>query len=374
MSQHELYEHRGYLADERKAAAYRAALAETVRPDDVVLDLGTGTGLLGYLACDAGAKSVIAVDRGDILELAQRIAADNGYGHRITHIKSLSTETELDTPVDVVVCDQIGGLVHDAGILSCFADARRRFLAPGGRLLPASFRIFVAPVTFDIGREAVEFWSSKPASLDVSAARPMAANTEWKYNIVADDLVRLSPGRELAAFPSDHEDPISGTAAFTVDQAGRFDGFIGWFEAQMSPSVTLTNDPWSPDRFDRWCNFYPVDGMVDLATGEGVRLRLDIRPRSGTVSWTTDVIHGDGRKQSFRHSTFLATSKADLAGPSTAITRAERVDLAKQVLDLIDGSRTLADIVTAMSSHVGSGFTSRSHLESFVRKVTTLGQ
>lgn len=378
MSQDELSEHRGYLADERKIAAYRDALAEVIAPSDVVLDLGTGTGMLGYLACEAGAKSVIAVDRGDILGLARRIAADNSYADRINHIQAMSTETELETPAHLAVCDQIGGLAHDAGILVCFADARRRLLVADARLVPAFFAIFMAPVTFDVGREAVEFWSSKPASLDVSAARTLAANTEWKYKIVTDDLVALSPGEELAAFPSDHDDPIKGSARFVVQHAGRLDGFIGWFEAQMSPSVSLTNDPWSSDRFDRWCNFYPLDEALDVRPGDVARLGLDIRPRVGVVSWSADLTHADGRRQRARQSTFqssfLTSSTLEGFRSDRAVPRSDRIELVRSVLNLIDGSRTQDQIVEALGDRVQAGFVSPAQLESLVRDVAALAR
>jgi SAM-dependent methyltransferase len=378
MSQRELHEHRGYLADERKVAAYRAALAEVVKPADVVLDLGAGTGMLGYFACEAGAKSVIALERGDIIGLARRIAADNGHEDRISHVRALSTEARVDTPVDVVVCDQIGGLVHDAGILTCFADARRRLLAPGGRLIPAAFRIFLAPVTFDLGREAVDFWSSKPADLDVSAARVVAANTEWKYNVGPDDLTALSPAVELAAFASDHDQPIAGSAAFEVHEAGRLDGFVGWFEARMSPSVTVTNDPWSGERIDRWCNFYPVDEALDVRRGDRVRLRLDLRPRLGVVSWSADVTGERGDRRRYRHSTFRGSFlSAETVGTfvrDTPVPRTDRLDVLKAALDLIDGSRTQADIVEALDDRIGTTFVSSAELEAFVRNVATLAR
>jgi protein arginine N-methyltransferase 1 len=368
MSQSELHEHRGYLEDERKVSAYRAALAEVVQPADVVLDLGAGTGLLGYLACEAGAKSVIAVDRGDIIGLARRIAADNGYDDRISHIQALSSEARVDTPVDVVVCDQIGGLVHDAGVLGFFADARRRLLAPGGR--------FLAPVTFDLGRRAVDFWSSQPATLDVNAARSLAANTEAKYNIAPDDLTALALGAELAAFASDHDDPIGGSATFVVEDAGRFDGFVGWFEAELSPSVTVTNDPWSGHRIDRWCNFYPVDEAFDVGAGDRIGLRLDIRPRLGVVSWSADVERGPGDRRSSRHSTFwgsfLTAGTVGGFALDTPVPCSDRVDLVRAVLDLVDGSRSQADIVSALGERVGTAFVSPEQLEAFVRNVTTL--
>lgn len=376
MSQSELHEHRGYLADERKVAAYRAALAEVVMPADVVLDLGAGTGMLGYFACEAGAKSVIAVDRGDIIGLARRMAADNGYEDRISHIRALSVEARVATPVDVAVCDQIGGLVHDAGILTCFADARRRLLAPGGRLVPAAFRIFLAPVTFDLGRGAVEFWASKPADLDVGAARVVAANTEAKYNVTPEDLTALAPGAEVAAFASDHDDTIRGSATFVVEEAGRFDGFVGWFEACMSPSITITNDPWSGDRIDRWCNFYPVDEALDVGSGDRVRLRLDVRPRLGVVSWSGDVARGRGDRRRYRHSTFRGSFlTAETVGTfvrDAPIPRSDRLDTLGEVLHLIDGSRTQSDVVEALGDRIGSTFVSSAELEAFVRNVVTL--
>jgi protein arginine N-methyltransferase 1 len=374
MSESQLVEHQGYLADEPRTAAYRAALAEVVEPGDVVLDLGSGTGVLGYLSSDAGASSVVAIDGSEMSEIAQRIARDNGYADRITHLRAMSTEIALDPLADVIVCDQIGGLVHDAGILGFYADARKRLLAPGGRLVPSSFRIFLAPVTYDECRRRVDFWASAPASVDVSSVQPLAANTEWHVIVKTEDVTKLAPGAELASFGSDHDDSISGSAEFTVETPGRLDGFLGWFEAQLSPSVTLTNDPWSSERFDRWCNFYPLEETVDVAAGDRVVVSLDIRPRHAIVSWNTEITDGAAATRRMRQSTFLATPGADLFGQGGAVAATERIDLARIVLDHIDGMRTQEAIVAALDHMVGSptGFASRLQLESFVRRVARL--
>ena len=374
MSESQLVEHQGYLADEPRNAAYRAALAEVVEPGDVVLDLGSGTGVLGFLSSDAGASSVVSIDGSEMAEIARHIARDNGYGDRISHLRAMSTEITLDPLADVVVCDQIGGMVHDAGILGFYADARRRLLAPGGRLVPSSFRIFLAPVSFDIGRRQVDFWSSAPASLDVSSVQRLAANTEWHVNVKTEDVTVLAPQGELASFASDNDEPISGSLQFTVATPGRFDGFLGWFEARLSPSVTLTNDPWSTDRFDRWCNFYALEEPVVVQDGDQIAVSLDIRPRHAVVSWNTEITDGTGETRRMRQSTFLATPGADLFGQGGAVAATDRIDLARIVLDHIDGTRTQEAIVAALDHMVGSptGFASRLQLESFVRRVARL--
>jgi type I protein arginine methyltransferase len=373
MSQSELREHRRYLSDRPKWRAYRAALDEVVRKGDVVLDLGTGSGMLGYLACDAGAGTVVAADNRDVIGLARQIAEKNGYGDRITHVKKLSTDLSLDPLADVIVCDQIGGLVHDAGILGYFSDARRRLLAPGGRLVPASFRLLLAPVAFPRARELIEFWGSTPEGLDVRPARGYAVNTEWRFELRSDDVKALASGQELAAFESHHDEPIAGGASFIIDRAGQFDGFIGWFVARMSPSVTMTNDPFSSERFDRWCNFLPMDAPVALKTGDIVDVQLDIRSRLDITTWSTHV-ERDRRplldaRQSTLNGRFLAKETLGSHRRDQPIDQSPVIGLAREILDLVNGARSRADIETLMARHVGSAFVSRDELQRFIHTV-----
>lgn len=48
--------HQLMLDDQIRMAAYKNAIQEVVKPGMVVLDLGTGTGILGLWALQAGAK------------------------------------------------------------------------------------------------------------------------------------------------------------------------------------------------------------------------------------------------------------------------------------------------------------------------------
>ena len=70
------------LHDDRRTGDYLAALAEAVRPGDVVLDIGTGSGVLAIAAARAGARRVYAVEASDIAEVAERVFAANGVEDR----------------------------------------------------------------------------------------------------------------------------------------------------------------------------------------------------------------------------------------------------------------------------------------------------
>src|SRR5262245_35617766 len=101
-------EHRQYLADGARLAAFRRAIREVVKPGDLVVDLGAGTGVLGLLACEAGAGRVYAIDAGGMIEVARGVARANRLENRVTFVKELSLHTELPERVDVVIADQIG--------------------------------------------------------------------------------------------------------------------------------------------------------------------------------------------------------------------------------------------------------------------------
>jgi protein arginine N-methyltransferase 1 len=377
MSYAELLEHARYLRDSRKTAAYRAALAEVVRPGDRVLDLGAGTGLLGCLACEVGAGEVVAVDSGDILGLAREIAVANGYGDRIRHEQCLSTDLVLTDLVDVVVCDQIGGLVHEPGVLRYYADATRRLLVPGGVLVPSGFTISMCPVTYDEGRETVDFWGSRPAGLDVSAGVALAANSEWRCTLVPDAAVRLADPQVLAAFASDYDEPITGQAGFTVTTSGRLDGVLGWFTAQLSPSVTLTNDPWDPDRFDRWCTFYPLAPATKLVVGDRVVLQLRLLPRSSVVTWEVEVERAYGSGQRWQGSTFLGSFLTTRTLDRAAAKSSSRHDPARRALVLVATEALAAagsqeEVVQVLRASAASASLSLSELEELVAGVMSL--
>jgi predicted RNA methylase len=98
------------------------------------------------LACRAGAARVYAIESDGIAGLARQIVRANGLDDRIVGVRGHSMHVRLPEPADVVVCDQIGQFGFEAGVIQYFADARRRLLKPGARLIPSRVDLWLAPV------------------------------------------------------------------------------------------------------------------------------------------------------------------------------------------------------------------------------------
>jgi len=93
------------IDDEARMSAFRKALAATINPSSIVLDLGAGTGIMALLACHCGAKRVYAVEPSDAVQIARETAAKNGFSDRIVCIQQPSASVTLPEPVDLAVVD-----------------------------------------------------------------------------------------------------------------------------------------------------------------------------------------------------------------------------------------------------------------------------
>jgi type I protein arginine methyltransferase len=129
---HSIHGYGSMILDRGRTAAYAAALRARIRPGSVVMDIGTGTGIMAFLACQFGARKVYAIEPDGVIQLAREAAAANGFANRIEFIPKLSTELELAEQVDGIVADLRGVVPPFQQGLSSMVDARNRFLpCPG---------------------------------------------------------------------------------------------------------------------------------------------------------------------------------------------------------------------------------------------------
>ncbi len=368
-------EHRQYLADPHRLAAFEQAIARVVTPGDVVVDLGCGTGILGLFACRAGASRVYAIDDGGMIGIARQIAAANGLADRIVHVHAYSTRADLPERADVIVSDQMGRLGFEAGVVEFFADASRRMLKPGGRLLPRSVATWMAPIEAPEMTAWVEFWNTKPAGFDVSIVRQGAVNTGYPAHLNPSQC--LAEGTPLLSmrFGDPASESCRGTATFTVTRAGLLSGLGGWFVADMAEGVTMTNAPGAPDQIGRRQAFLPLDHPVAVEPGDTVACTVLVRPVDSIVAWQLTVRRGDQVLRRSRQSTLagmlILPEMLEQTNPQRRPRLSPWADARATILQLCDGMHTLAEIEQETAVRHPDLFVSPDAAAIFVAEVVT---
>ena len=131
------------LYDVDRTRLWRQAIEDTVRTGDVVVDAGSGTGILGVFAALDGASRVYCVElHPRFCKLIEHLAARNGVADRVHVIPGDATRVELPEQVDVVICELLcTGQFFEPEVQ--VLNHLRRFMKPDVRVVPQRIESFV---------------------------------------------------------------------------------------------------------------------------------------------------------------------------------------------------------------------------------------
>ena len=239
------------LNDRTRTSRLIAGIQEVVKPGDIVVDIGTGTGVLAVAAARAGARHVYAIEATNFGEFAREVFEANKVADRVTLIEGWSTQVSLPELADVLVSDIIGSEPLAENVLEITADAVKRLLKPSARLIPNKVKIFGLPVTIPRSElmkhtfvaEAVENWRSW-YDMNFSSLVEMARDFPHVFSInppLARDWKTLSEPALLADIDLRKIDQlaIDNTVAVTAEISGQLDGILRilkWKSVQQQTS------------------------------------------------------------------------------------------------------------------------------------------
>jgi protein arginine N-methyltransferase 1 len=308
-----LSEHRHYLSDEVRFAAYERALRALCGEGPTVLDLGAGTGLLGLTALRYGARKVYGVEATGLADFTAALARANGFGpDRYQVIPGRSTEIDLPEQVDLVVSDQLGGFAVEGSPFPSLSDAAQRHLRSGGRLVPSAVELWIAPVDSARVRDHLEFWASPRFGLDVSPLRDLAVG-RWVYERLREEELMAAPAR-LACLGTDEARPaLDLRAEFEIGRDGVVNGLAGWFRAELAPGVWISTAPEAPDHIDREGALMPLDPMFACRQGDVLKTRFRALLTDGLNVWEASR-EGEPVR---RHSTWQSYTAASIPRSSS---------------------------------------------------------
>lgn len=131
------------LYDEVRVEHFKRAIFETVKPGDVVVDAGSGTGILGMICVQAGASRVYCLElNGEFIDVISENAQRNGMSDQIIPIAADATSCDLPERVDVIVSEVMSaGFFYEPQLQ--ILNNLKRFLKPGGKLIPKGMENYV---------------------------------------------------------------------------------------------------------------------------------------------------------------------------------------------------------------------------------------
>jgi 2-polyprenyl-3-methyl-5-hydroxy-6-metoxy-1,4-benzoquinol methylase len=293
--------HRTLIADGVRNAAFAAALQHVIKKGEtVVADIGAGTGVLGLLAAQLGAREVHLYEVAEVAGVAREMLKSNRAAN--CHLAPChSTEMQDPPRVDVVVSETLGNYPFEENIIETLNDALKRHLKPGGIVIPARLEQFVAPVTTDRIHVELTVWDQTGLGIDFSPARTMSLNNIYIRSLHLSDLLdegRAAKQWDEIDFSLQNRTSRRGEVRWRLEAPTIVYGFATWWIAELVPGILLSTAPDAPRT--HWEQLYfpllkPISGRA------GETLTVSLRSRSsidaGThVAWTATRLDPSGKQ------------------------------------------------------------------------------
>ncbi len=287
------YDLAGYgkmIMDRIRTSAYQQALARAIKPGDVVVDLGAGTGLFTLHACRLGAKLVHAIEPNPIIQVAREIVQANGFSDRVAFHQAMSFDVELPQPADIVLTDPRGVLPVVDRAIPTIIDARRRLLKPGGVLISQRDTIWAALVQADKIYSTLyeDPWRRSNDGFNMEAARQRSVNTIGTQHLKRRQLLSVPVPWATLDYRILETASVNGTMEFEVLRPGLADGFILWFDSELIDGIKLSNAPGKP-KLVYGQLFFPMQEPLVVLSKQliTVNVRADLIGDDYVWQWTT---------------------------------------------------------------------------------------
>jgi precorrin-6B methylase 2 len=275
------------VRDSVRVMSYCRAIQRHCR-DKVVVEIGCGSGILSIFAAQAGARRVIAIEESRIADLAEEMFRANGVADRIELRRANSRNVSLDERADVIIHEILGSDPFSENLLPFIQDARERFLAPNGRLIPSALEVFCVGFDvpdrsyLDLGRATTELVDLEGLyGIDFSALRraleseenpfrrplgDLEKATQFEPRILTEEtrLYRLDLGGDAPL-----EIPPRRDLSLRVIRAGSLGGLLLYFRAHLDEETFLSTAPYAPRTCWAW-DARPLDRLTAVEPGQDI--------------------------------------------------------------------------------------------------------
>jgi hypothetical protein len=273
------------LNDRARTEGFIRAIEAVVRAGDVVVDIGTGTGILAMAAARAGARRVFAIEPSSMADTATAVFKANGFDDRITVLRGTSFAVSLPEPADVIVTEMLGHHALDEGLLGLIADARARHARPEARVIPR--RLAVMAMAVEIPQDELALHAPSNRALgawkewygfDLAPLADRARHSSFLIRSeVASSWASLTP--PVAAFQLDLEgtripEVVTVSADVVASRAGEVNGLALGMRVELAEGVVVETLPGRATPGNHWkCPIWLSPRPFAVGEGETLRIR-----------------------------------------------------------------------------------------------------
>ncbi|XP_069313142.1 protein arginine N-methyltransferase 1 isoform X5 [Eulemur rufifrons] len=201
--------HEEMLKDEVRTLTYRNSMFHNrhLFKDKVVLDVGSGTGILCMFAAKAGARKVIGIECSSISDYAVKIVKANKLDHVVTIIKGKVEEVELPLEkVDIIISEWMGYCLFYESMLNTVLYARDKWLEVDIYTVKVEDLTFTSPFCLQVKRN--DYVHALVAYFNIEFTRchkrtgfstsPESPYTHWKQTVFyMEDYLTVKTGEEI---------------------------------------------------------------------------------------------------------------------------------------------------------------------------------
>ena len=268
------------MNDDPRNQAYKDALVTTINEDTQVLEIGAGSGLLAMLAAQSGTKKRITTCEMTpvIASVAKEIIELNGFDNSVKVIakasKDISIGEDLTEKADLIVSEVISNEFLGEGVLDTVEDAKKRLLAPGGRMIPESGSIMINLV----GGEAIgkKLYIGEVLGFNLepfNKIKPRKISIDQQMNsveLLTNDAIAFQfDFQEKDEFPREVR-----TLELKVQKTGKCFGIIQWVSLRLVDEIIFENHPVKQVAESAWHPmFYPFYKPLNLLKNQVIHIQ-----------------------------------------------------------------------------------------------------
>ncbi len=250
------------LGQKTRLAKFEKAIRQIVKPNDYVVDIGTGSGVLALMAAKAGARKVTGIDiNQESVEYANKAAVLNGVEDKIEFVEKHVLDFIPDERADVVICEMLSSILFIEQQVPASYHAVENILKPDGVIIPQNATIFIVPVESPV---MVERFSFEQLQFPRVVQTVMSDSTK--------DLADLMVLQEVDLTKPASDYSIDETLQFSIINDGVIHGLVGLFESELYKDIKLNMD-------DGWKQlFLPLQKPVRVTSGDEFSVRVAYTP------------------------------------------------------------------------------------------------